>query len=144
MPQRLVVIDSPTIPSKSAVGPGPHWACLAALLSLYIDSDQRIVGILDGLEGKSCVTAEGHPIAIDGTRDPFAPGYTSPVLLPHPETSSCSPLPRIPLCFVSCLLPTLLLSCPPPQLCFCGNNIIQHTRGCSLNLFSPIFCSKQR
>lgn len=95
MPQRpaqskvpVVAIESLRENSKSTVGPGLYWACLAALLSLYTDFDRSMVGTLDGLEGESWVTAEGHPIATEGTRESL--------FLQAMLRQSCSQAQRLP------------------------------------------------
>lgn len=83
------------------------WTALGlsgSLAVIYIDFDSRMVGTLDGLEGESCVTADGHPVAIDGTRETL--------LLQAVILQSCCHAQRLPLALPSpqdtpelCVLP---------------------------------------
>lgn len=100
------------------------------MLSLYIDFDRSMAGTLDGLEGESWVTAEGHPIAFEGTRESL--------FLPAMLLRSCSHAQRLPsdlsspqdtpLCCASCLLPSLLLSVLPHNFASVGTTLFStHT-----------------
>lgn len=86
------------------------WTALGlsgSLAVIYIDFDSRMVGTLDGLEGESCVTADGHPIAIDGTRETL--------LLQAVILQSCSHAQRLPLALPSPQDTPELCSLPPPH-----------------------------